>query len=70
MANPVLHEGTKHIEVDCHFIREASIEDIKYVPHIPSERQIFRSESIPCMQIVVQWHFSINLIFGGENVDN
>lgn len=54
MANPVLHEGAKHIEVDCHFIREASIEDIKSVPHIPSERQIFRSKSIPCVQIVVQ----------------
>ncbi|XP_042460477.1 uncharacterized mitochondrial protein AtMg00810-like [Zingiber officinale] len=39
-ANPVFHERTKHIEVDCHSIREAYDACVITLPHITTEFQI------------------------------
>ena len=39
-ANPVYHERTKHIEVDCHSIREALDTHIISLPHISTNLQI------------------------------
>ena len=54
-ANPVYHERTKHIEVECHSIREALDSHIISLPYISTTLCVYKSHDtttplVPCTQ--------------------
>ena len=39
-ANPVFHERTKHLQIDCHYTRDKVMEGFLQTSHVPSQEQL------------------------------